>query len=78
MARIQQDDADLEITRWDFESGAVTESHEHTCPYFVVMLVAGTLRVSKLAANAITVPRAMRRRSTTAPFPSNPAKLQVF
>ena len=41
----QQDDADVRITRWDFEPGAVTGWHEHGWPYYVVMLVAGTLRV---------------------------------
>ena len=42
---VQQDDATLRITRWDFEPGAVTGWHEHGWPYFVTMLVAGTLRV---------------------------------
>ncbi|KQQ30772.1 hypothetical protein ASF58_24460 [Methylobacterium sp. Leaf125] len=36
------------------------------------------LQVGRLAAKAVTASRVMRRRSTTAPFPSNPAKLQVF
>lgn len=42
---LQQDDATLRITRWDFEPGAVTGWHEHGWPYFVTMLVAGTLSV---------------------------------
>ncbi|WP_375457225.1 cupin domain-containing protein [uncultured Methylobacterium sp.] len=42
---VQQDDARLRITRWDFAPGAVTGWHEHGWPYVVVMLVAGTLRV---------------------------------
>ena len=42
---VQQDDATLRITRWDFEPGAVTGWHEHGWPYFVTMLVAGTLRI---------------------------------
>ena len=42
---LQQDDATLRITRWDFQPGAVTGWHEHGWPYFVVMLTAGTLRV---------------------------------
>jgi quercetin dioxygenase-like cupin family protein len=29
VATIQQDDATLRITRWDFEPGAVTGWHEH-------------------------------------------------
>jgi quercetin dioxygenase-like cupin family protein len=42
---LQQDDGTVRITRWDFEPGAVTGWHEHGWPYFVVMLVAGTLRI---------------------------------
>ena len=42
---MQQDDGTVRITRWEFEPGAVTGWHEHGWPYFVVMLVAGTLRV---------------------------------
>ena len=42
---LQQDDATLRITRWDFPPGAVTGWHEHGWPYFVTMLVAGTLRI---------------------------------
>jgi len=42
---IQQDDDTIRITRWDFEPSAVTGWHEHGWPYFVIMLVAGTLRV---------------------------------
>ena len=39
------DDIAARITRWDFEPGAVTGWHEHGWPYFVVMLVDGTLRI---------------------------------
>ena len=42
---VQQDDSTVRITQWEFEPGAVTGWHEHGWPYFVVMLVAGTLRV---------------------------------
>ena len=45
VSHLQQDDATIRITRWDFEPGAVTGWHEHGWPYFVTMLVAGTLRV---------------------------------
>lgn len=45
VATVQQDDAALRITRWEFEPGAVTGWHEHGWPYFVVMLDAGTLRI---------------------------------
>jgi quercetin dioxygenase-like cupin family protein len=42
---VQQDDQAVRITRWDFAPGAATGWHEHGWPYFVVMLVAGTLRI---------------------------------
>jgi beta-alanine degradation protein BauB len=42
---VQQDDAAVRITRWDFEPGAVTGWHEHGWPYFVVMLNEAVLRV---------------------------------
>jgi quercetin dioxygenase-like cupin family protein len=42
---VQRDDEVLRITRWDFAPGAVTRWHEHAWPYFVTMLVAGTLRI---------------------------------
>jgi quercetin dioxygenase-like cupin family protein len=42
---VQQDDETVRITRWDFEPGAVTGWHSHGWPYFVVMLVTGTLRI---------------------------------
>ena len=47
---VQQDDATVRITRWDFPPGAVTGWHEHGWPYFVVMLVDGILRVHDGAA----------------------------
>jgi len=47
---VQQDDATVRITRWDFPPGAVTGWHEHGWPYFVVMLVDGVLRVHDGAA----------------------------
>jgi quercetin dioxygenase-like cupin family protein len=42
---LQQDDDTIRITRWDFEPGAVTGWHQHGWPYFVIMLVGGTLRI---------------------------------
>lgn len=42
---LQQDDDAVRITRWDFPPGAVTGWHSHGWPYFVVMLVDGTLRI---------------------------------
>lgn len=42
---VSQDDETVRITRWDFAPGAVTGFHRHAWPYFVVMLVEGTLRI---------------------------------
>jgi quercetin dioxygenase-like cupin family protein len=47
---LQQDDATLRITRWDFAPGAATGWHEHGWPYFVIMLTAGTLHLHDGAA----------------------------
>ena len=52
---VQQDDATVRITRWDFEPGAATGWHEHGWPYFVTMLVAGVLRVHDGATVTDTV-----------------------
>jgi quercetin dioxygenase-like cupin family protein len=43
---IQQDDEIVRITRWDFAPGAATGWHQHAWPYFVTMIVAGTLRIN--------------------------------
>jgi quercetin dioxygenase-like cupin family protein len=42
---VQLDDDVTRITRWDFDPGAVTGWHRHGWPYFVVMLMDGTLRI---------------------------------
>jgi quercetin dioxygenase-like cupin family protein len=42
---VQRDDADVRITRWDFEPGAVTGQHTHGWPYVVVLLTNAILRV---------------------------------
>lgn len=42
---LQQDDENVRITRWDFPPGAVTGWHRHGWPYFVIMMVKGTLRI---------------------------------
>ena len=42
---VQQDDAAVKITRWDFEPGAVTGWHTHGWPYFVVLLNDAVLRL---------------------------------
>jgi quercetin dioxygenase-like cupin family protein len=44
-ATVQQDDAAVRITRWDFEPGAVTGWHKHGWPYIVVMLSEARLRL---------------------------------
>src|ERR1700731_4866619 len=40
-----RDDADVRITRWDFEPGAVTGQHTHRWPYVVVMLTDAIIHV---------------------------------
>ncbi len=42
---VQEDNDTIRITRWDFEPGAVTGWHRHGWPYFVIMLMDGTLRI---------------------------------
>jgi beta-alanine degradation protein BauB len=42
---VQRDDDDVRVTRWDFAPGATTGWHVHGWPYFVVMLMAGVLRI---------------------------------
>ncbi len=54
---IQQEDAAVRISRWDFEPGAATGWHEHGYPYVVVMLIAGTLRIHD-GSNIVEVPLA--------------------
>lgn len=47
---VQQDDATVRITRWDFAPGAATGWHTHGWPYFVVLL---TDAVMKIEANGV-------------------------
>ena len=54
VATLQQDDATLRITRWDFAPGAVTGWHEHGWPYVVVMLADG---LTTTAATLATLTR---------------------
>ena len=42
---VQQDDATVRITRWDFAPGAATGWHTHGWPYFVVMLTDAVMRI---------------------------------
>jgi beta-alanine degradation protein BauB len=45
VATVQQDDAVVRFTRWDFEPGAATGWHRHGWPYFVVLLTDATLKL---------------------------------
>lgn len=42
---VQQDDAGVRITRWDFAPGAATGWHQHGWPYFVIMLTDAVMKV---------------------------------
>ena len=43
---VQEDNDTFRVTRWDFQPGAVTGwHHRHGWPYFVVMLMDGTLKI---------------------------------
>jgi quercetin dioxygenase-like cupin family protein len=42
---VQQDDATVRITRWDFAPGAATGWHTHGWPYFVVMLTDALMKI---------------------------------
>src|SRR2546425_11471306 len=45
VATVQQDDAAVRITRWDFAPGAAPGWHTHGWPYFVVMLTDAVMRI---------------------------------
>jgi quercetin dioxygenase-like cupin family protein len=42
---VQCDNAEVKITRWDFEPGAATGWHTHGWPYIVVMLTDATMKL---------------------------------
>jgi beta-alanine degradation protein BauB len=44
IATVQQDDAAVRITRWDFAPGAATGWHTHGWPYFVVLLTDAVMK----------------------------------
>ena len=46
---VQQDDATVRITRWDFAPGAATGWHTHGWPYFVVMLTDAVMKIEAAA-----------------------------
>ena len=56
---VQQDDATVRITRWDFAPGAATGWHTHGWPYFVVMLTDAVMKIE--AAGAVSEVRLDRR-----------------
>jgi len=45
MPTVQQDDAIMRVTRWDFTPGAATGWHTHGWPYFVVLLTDALLKI---------------------------------
>ena len=49
---VQQDDATVRITRWDFAPGAATGWHKHGWPYFVVLLTDAIMKIE--AAGAVS------------------------
>ena len=53
VATVQQDDAAVKITRWDFAPGAATGWHTHGWPYFVVLLTDALLK-SEAAGGAVS------------------------
>ncbi|MDI3420918.1 cupin domain-containing protein [Streptomyces luteolus] len=58
-ATVQQDDARVRVTRWDFEPGTSTGPHLHEYDYVVVPLTDGTTRIlSPGGAEAVSELRA--------------------
>jgi beta-alanine degradation protein BauB len=49
---VQQEDANVRITRWDFAPGAATGWHTHGWPYFVVLLTDAVMKID--AAGAVS------------------------
>jgi quercetin dioxygenase-like cupin family protein len=45
VATVQQEDATVRITRWDFAPGAATGWHTHGWPYFVVLLTDAVMKI---------------------------------
>ena len=54
LATIQVDDADVRVTRWDFEPGAETGWHRHGMAYVVVPVTDGTLYVELPGGETLT------------------------
>lgn len=56
VATVQQDDAAVKITRWDFAPGAATGWHTHGWPYFVVLLTDALLKIEAAGGAVSEVP----------------------
>ena len=54
VATIQLDDANVRVTRWDFEPGAETGWHRHGMAYVVVPATDGTLLVELPGGETMT------------------------
>ncbi|WP_135468417.1 cupin domain-containing protein [Crenalkalicoccus roseus] len=54
VATVQQDDAQLRVTRWDFAPGAETGWHRHGWHYVVVPVTDGTLLLELPGGERVT------------------------
>src|SRR5260370_21832316 len=63
---VQQDDATVRITRWDFAPGAATGWHTHGWPYFVVLLTDAVMKIEAVDG-AVTETRLTPRQSYRRP-----------
>ena len=50
---VQQEDATVRVTRWDFAPGAATGWHTHGFPYFVVLLTDALLKIEAARRRAV-------------------------
>ena len=53
---VQQEDATVRVTRWDFAPGAATGWHTHGHPYFVVLLTDALLKIEAAGGALSEVP----------------------
>jgi beta-alanine degradation protein BauB len=53
---VQQEDAAVRVTRWDFAPGAATGWHTHGHPYFVVLLTDALLKIEAAGGALSEVP----------------------
>ena len=83
VATIQLDDANVRVTRWDFEPGAETGWHRHGMAYVVVPVTDGTLFVELPGGETLTAdlkavsltgaPQALSIMSSMAAPPRSPS-----